>query len=99
MVAAQENKALALLSKVEDLLAALEADRDYSTNDGPFWLFGTSNPTALDAHLVPFIARLLDVGRKAMLSGKVLAYAKRALESEIWKEAMQGRKTVYGTYL
>ncbi|KAJ9608654.1 hypothetical protein H2200_006425 [Cladophialophora chaetospira] len=101
MVETQENKALAFLSQIEELLAASETGKDERGTGGAFWIFGTTEATALDAHLVPFIARLVDVGRGSMLSGKnrVLAYAERAWETHDWKQVMQGRKTVYGTYL
>lgn len=88
-VAAEEEKTSTLLSRVEILL-------DVSTSP---WIFGTEEPTALDTHLVPLIARLLDVGRESMLPVKVKGYALRAFETEEWKAVMQDRKTVFGSYL
>ncbi len=90
-----------MLAKIEELLASSEASKDNFKSDGPLWIFGTDEPTALDAHVVPFLARLLDVGRQAMFEGKdrVLTYAEGAFQTEAWKQVMQGRKTVYGTYL
>lgn len=88
----QESKASSFLSQIETLLAGSEGNRSP-------WIFGTRDPTALDAHVVPFIARLLDVGRQGMLQDRVRAYSERAFDAEAWKELMQGRKTVHGTYL
>ncbi|OAL27736.1 hypothetical protein AYO22_03402 [Fonsecaea multimorphosa] len=91
-VAVQEAKASSFLSQIETLLAGSEGT-------GSPWIFGSEDPTALDAHVVPFAARLIDVGRQGMLPDRVRAYADRAFDAEPWKEVMQGRKTVYGTYL
>ena len=100
-VAVQETKALSFLSKIESLLAVSQDDEDVGRGKGSFWIFGSADATALDAHVVPFIARLLDVGREAIFAdkAKVRAYAQRAFETDAWKDVMQGRKTVYGTYL
>ena len=85
----EEEKTLAVLSKVETLL-------DASTSP---WIFGTEEPTALDTHLVPLIARLMDVGRESMLPVKVKKYASQAFKTEQWKAVMEDRKTVFGSYL
>jgi hypothetical protein len=98
-VAVQESKASSFLARIETLLAASEGDDDHDDDGRSPWIFGTAEPTALDAHVVPFIARLLDVGRDGMLQDRVRAYAERAFKAEAWKEVMQGRRTVYGTYL
>ena len=57
------------------------------------WLFSLHQASALDAHLVTFIARLLDVGRSNLVPKRVLEYAKKAWEGEEWKGVMQGRST------
>jgi glutathione S-transferase len=101
-VAVQESKASSFLAQIETLLAASEGYDDHDDDDDDDrspWIFGTAEPTALDAHVVPFIARLLDVGRDGMLQDRVRAYAERAFEGEPWKDVMQGRRTVYSTYL
>ncbi|EXJ65707.1 uncharacterized protein A1O5_11234 [Cladophialophora psammophila CBS 110553] len=100
-VVVQKQKALSFLSKIEALLGATETNTKGSDHGGFLWIFGTPEATALDAHVVPLIARLLDVGRGAMFEGnpRVRAYADRAFETEAWKDVMQRRRTVYGTYL
>ncbi|OAP60325.1 hypothetical protein AYL99_05327 [Fonsecaea erecta] len=102
-VAAQESKAAAFLSQIESLLAESETGHRESSSSScaPLWIFGTHDPTALDAHVVPFAARLVDVGRVGMLPDRVRTYAARACEDGqgAWRDVMQGRKTVHGTYL
>ncbi|OQV04058.1 Glutathione S-transferase, domain-containing protein [Cladophialophora immunda] len=93
-VAEQESKASSFLSQIDTLLAGAAAE-----GSGSPWIFGTADPTALDAHVVPFVARLMDVGRQGMLQDRVRAYAERAFDAEAWREAMQGRRTVHATYL
>ncbi len=88
-IATEEEKTLTFLSKVN-------AHLDLS---GSSWIFGTAEPTALDTHTVPLIARLIDVGREEMLSIRVKDYALRAFETEEWKAIMEDRKTVFGSYL
>ena len=55
--------------------------------------FGFERPTALDAHLVVFIARMLDVGRDDLLPSSLTQYASKLMEGEEWKAVMQGRTT------
>lgn len=98
-MALEEFKTHELILKLEAQLAASEgAPKGVSAST---WIFGTSEPTALDAHMVPFLARLVDVGRGGMFQDKerIKSYAERAFQSKTWMEVMQGRKTVYGTYL
>lgn len=98
-VALEESKTLNIVSKIDALLAISEVAA--KSSDEMSWIFGTSEPTALDAHMVPFLARLVDVGRGGMFEEKsrVKRYAERAFQSDTWKEVMLGRRTVYGTYL
>ena len=91
-VTAVEDQAAAFLAKLESILE--NANRTQSP-----WIFGTDKPTALDAHLLPFLARLVDVGRERMLGDGLRAYAENVFNMEIWKLFMQGRRTVYSTYL
>ena len=80
---------MTFLSKLESLL---------SLSISP-WIFGTGEPTALDTHTVPLIARLMDVGRESMLGPRVKNYALGAFKTKEWKAVMQDRKTVFGSYL
>ena len=57
-------------------------------------MFGTAHPTAFDAHLVVYVARMRDVGRGELIPGRVMEYLDRATEGVEWKEMMDGRRTV-----
>jgi hypothetical protein len=56
--------------------------------------FGLEEPTALDAHLVVFIARMQDIGRDDLLPPGLSQYASRLMEGQEWKAVMQGRRTI-----
>ncbi|KAF9885394.1 hypothetical protein FE257_013012 [Aspergillus nanangensis] len=58
------------------------------------WLFDLPHPTALDAHLTVFIARMLDVKRHEIIPERLKDYAARVMETSEWKNVMQGRGTV-----
>ena len=72
-----------------ELLASLEKCMDRPDR----WLYG-SLPTALDAHLVVFIARMTDVGRDTLIPGKLKQYGAWAMETPEWIKMMDGRKTM-----
>lgn len=57
------------------------------------WIFG-EQPTAFDAHLVVFLARMMDVGRLDLIPEALLKYARRATQSREWRELMQDRTTM-----
>ena len=59
---------------------------------GP-WLWGLSRPTALDAHLVAFIARLRDIGQGDNVPSDLSIYADTAMAGSEWNSTMQGRRT------
>jgi hypothetical protein len=73
------------LSNVEMLLVPLSSP----------WLFGLLAPTALDAHLVTFLARLRDLGRNELISHSLRAYRDIAMETPEWCGVMNGRSTIY----
>ena len=58
------------------------------------WLFGLQQPTALDAHLIVFIARMRDVGMSAIIPEALGVYADRAMAEKEWHKVMGGRKTM-----
>jgi glutathione S-transferase len=58
------------------------------------WVLNTPHPTALDAHLIVFVARLRDAGRGELVPARVMEYADRAMNASAWKEVMQGRQTI-----
>ncbi|KAG8158127.1 hypothetical protein KVR01_011888 [Diaporthe batatas] len=62
------------------------------------WLFGPeAGPTILDAHTVPFIARMRDekVGRGNLVPPELQEYASRVMGRPEWDEVMHGRPTIY----
>ncbi|KIW26367.1 uncharacterized protein PV07_09467 [Cladophialophora immunda] len=54
------------------------------------WIYN-NKPTALDAHLVPFIARLTDVGWANLIPQKLREYASWAWQGHEWSTLMAGR--------
>lgn len=84
------GRARELLLNLQSLLPGHELTNGES---GP-WLFGLTHPTALDAHLIVFIARMWDVGRSDIVPLSLGKYAARAMEEDGWKNTMQGRKTM-----
>lgn len=57
------------------------------------WCFGLENPSALDAHLVVFIARMQDVRREDLLPYRLREYGAKAMASPEWQGVMEGRNT------
>ena len=78
-----EGQARELLASIEKLVAD-QPDR---------WLFG-EKPTALDAHLVVFIARMTDVGRVGLIPDKLREYGDWAMQKHEWTDMMKGRRTM-----
>ena len=83
VVEANEKKALELMKEFETMLNG--------TKTG--WCLGFDQPSALDAHLVVFIARMFDVKRANLVPDRVKEYAEVAMKGEEWKAVMQGRNT------
>ena len=78
--------------KVKTLLGSLENHISKPES----WLYG-AKATALDAHLVVFIARLTDVGREHLIPRKLQDYGAWAMQKPEWIEMMGGRKTMVPT--
>ncbi|KAH8814838.1 hypothetical protein F5884DRAFT_841009 [Xylogone sp. PMI_703] len=91
-VAKVEAHTTSFLSKLCKILEDSEWSRG-------IWLFGTEKPTALDAHVIPFLARLYDAGRQYMIDPQLQSYAETVFEMDLWKEFMGGRKTIYVSYI
>ncbi|OAQ98095.1 hypothetical protein LLEC1_00802 [Akanthomyces lecanii] len=87
MVAEAENQARALFQDVMTVYSA-----------GDAWIFGNS-PTILDAHLVPFIIRLLDCSRDDLVPESLQEYANKHAASGQWHRVMQGRPTMWNVSL
>lgn len=87
-----EQQARTYLVKISDLLS-----KQQSTS--PSWIFGPDvGPTALDAHTIVFIARLLDAKREYLIPENVLAYGKWALAGKEWMAVNEGRPTLHSVY-
>lgn len=80
---ANEEYAAKLMAKLDTLLK--ESKTDY--------FFGFEKPSALDAHMVVFIARMLDVGRGDVLPASIREYGDKAMSGTVWKQVMDGRTT------
>ena len=83
MTSNNEERALKLMTVLEGHLG----------EKGP-WLFGLEKPSVLDAHVVPFIARMKDVDRYSLIPPRLRAYAETAWESAGYKATMNGRPTM-----
>lgn len=79
-----EERARNLLLKIEGLVSEPPSQ----------WLFG-QKPSALDAHLIPFIARLREVGREYLIPQALGRYADWAMGGNEWTELMDGRPTMH----
>jgi hypothetical protein len=73
-----------LLGEAEELLQASHSG----------WVLNTPHPTALDAHLIVFVARLKNAGRGELVPARVLGYADGAMDISAWKDMMQGKQTI-----
>lgn len=58
-----------------------------------WWCFGLEKPSALDAHLIVFIARLTDIERTDLIPEALKGYAAKAMSLPQWDEVMHGRAT------
>ena len=68
----------------------------HNPGDKATWIFGDGvGPTALDAHTVVFVARLIDASRSYLIPDEVLEYGKRHLEKRDWTEITQGNSTLH----
>jgi hypothetical protein len=64
------------------------------------WIFGDkTGATALDAHTIPFIVRLVDVDREDLVPKKLLNYAYEAMEGMQWLSVTEGRPTMFEVWL
>jgi hypothetical protein len=92
------ERARNLLSEYESILPKQESiSNDGQTNgrSGP-WLFGLTDPSALDAHLIVFVARMRDVGRSNIVPKAVSDYVDQAINQPEWQAMMEDRKTMIG---
>ena len=76
--------------RAKNLLLKIEALAPESPSQ---WLFG-QKPCALDAHLIPFIARMREVERENLIPQGLGQYADWAMRGKEWTELMNGRTTM-----
>lgn len=87
-----EQQARTYLSKISELLS-----KHQTTSQS--WIFGADvGPTALDAHTVVFIARLLDAKREYLIPENVLKYGKWARKGKEWMAVNEGRPTLHSVW-
>jgi hypothetical protein len=84
MVQEEIGKTKALLNELDALL---------NPAVGP-WMFGSDTATALDGNLVPFIARLRELGMDELVPEGIIRYANAAMAKPEWTSVMQGRRTM-----
>ena len=70
----------------------LELEKLLIQDAGP-WLYGSGVPSALDAHLVTFVARMRDVGRQDIIPEGISSYGDKAMETAEWRSVMDGRRS------
>lgn len=58
----------------------------------PYFL-SVGQPSALDGHVVVFIARMNDIGRSDLLPAKLKSYGEKAFAGQAWRDLMQGMST------
>lgn len=67
--------------------------RELLDNSQTGWLFSFDKTSALDTHLVVFIARMMDINRGDLIPEALKGYATKAMNGTEWNEVMQGRTT------
>ena len=75
----------------KDFLSEIDSMLQASLTD---WILSTPHPTALDAHVTVFAARLRDAGRGELVPLRITAYADKQMSTVAWKEMTRGRGTV-----
>lgn len=81
--------------EVKRATAYLEEVASMLRPDHGQWLFGEQRPTALDANLVPLIARLQAVGKDEIVPRALKRYGEMAMNTPEWKDVMQDRPMMY----
>lgn len=77
------------IAKIAELL------QKHAANSSTPTVFGTPEPTALDAHIVPLLVRLANVEKDSYLGpedGILRKYVQYHLGTDQWKRAAQGFK-------
>lgn len=77
------------ISNEEKAIKLMDVLKGHLSEEGP-WLFGLGTPCALDAHVLPFIARMRDIGRYSLVPPALRSYAEKGWESPKYKATMEG---------
>lgn len=94
IVAREAVKARAYLEKVSKVRTSYNDTATTAT-----WIFGDDvGPTALDAHTVVFLARLIDAGRANLIGHDMLEYAEQNLQKIDWTGIVKGRSTLHSLW-
>ncbi|KKK27375.1 hypothetical protein ARAM_002286 [Aspergillus rambellii] len=76
------------------------AKQHHEFSDGGTWIFGDgTGPTVLDAHVVAFIARLIDINLVELVPPQLLPFVETIMALPEWEDAMKGRPTVWSASL
>lgn len=67
--------------------------------DSSGWIFGGSSATALDAHCIVFVARLIEAENGDLVPPRLQEYARWAMSGSEWQSVMEGRPTLWTVYL
>lgn len=86
-----ENVHLAETKTHELCRTLLEIYQDEGNNGN--WLL--SAPTVLDAHVVAFLGRLLDMQRRDLVPDALREYTERIRGRVEWEEVMHGRSSIW----
>jgi hypothetical protein len=81
------------MAQAHAFFAHVEAVMALNTEAGP-WIWGRHGPTALDTHVIAFLARLEDVRHGKFFTERMRAYYEGAVGTEDWKGVMGGRGTM-----
>jgi hypothetical protein len=79
------------IDKTRDLMHDIGEILQASRTD---WILNATHPTALDAHIIVFVARLKDAGRGELMPARIVDYADRQMDTVVWEELVQGQGTV-----
>lgn len=94
IVAREEVKARTYLEKVSKVRHSYNETATTAT-----WIFGDGvGPTALDAHTVVFLARLIDAGRANLIGPDMLEYAEQNLQKTDWTGIVKDRSTLHSLW-
>lgn len=96
-----EQQAQNLLQRISNEYNTPRNDEGNPLPRSGYWIFGdTIGPTVLDAHVVPFIARLVESGRHSLVPENLSEYARRIVKGKDggqplsqWLEVTHGRRT------